>query len=139
MKWKLKNGKEITFNPSKYRLRDWNNAPSRPQLKVQLFFYEYWKNDVVLKEMVLPKSGKKRYDLVNLTRRIIVETSPDEVHLQFNEFMHGSRAGYLKKLKSDYEKMQIAELNGFKFIELNNVHLENLTKEMFLKEFGLEL
>lgn len=138
MKWKLKSGKTVNFNPAKYKI-DWDRAVSGPQKKVKDFLRPFWKNDVLLEEMVLPKSGKKRYDLVNLTRRIIVETSPDEVHLQFNEFMHGSRAGYLKKLKSDYEKMQIAELNGFKFIELNNVHLENLTKEMFFKEFGLEL
>jgi hypothetical protein len=53
--------------------------------------------------------------------------------------MHGSRAGWLKKIKSDYEKMEIAELNGFKFIELNNVHLKELTKEMFKREFDLDL
>jgi hypothetical protein len=53
--------------------------------------------------------------------------------------MHGSRAGYLKKLKADYEKMELAELNGFRFIELNDEHLGNLTKEMFKETFNLDL
>jgi len=138
MKWKLKSGKEVNFNPIQYKLIDWNKAPSAPQLKVQKFFYPYWKNDVVLSEMRLPKS-LWRYDLVNLSRKIVVETSPDAVHLEYNEFMHGSRAGYSKKIKADYEKMQLAELNGFKFIELNDEHLINLTKTMFKEIFDLIL
>jgi hypothetical protein len=139
MKWKLTSGKEISFNPANYRLKDWEKAPSGPQLKVQKFMYPYWKHDIVLTEMVLPKSGKKRYDLVNLSKKVIIETSPDSVHLEFNEFFHKSRAGYLKKIKADYEKMELAELNGFKFIELNDEHLENLTKKMFKEVFDLNL
>jgi hypothetical protein len=138
MKWKLKSGKEVNFNPAQYRLEDWNDAPSGPQLAVQKFFYPFWKNDVVLIEMRLPKS-LWRYDLCNISKRVIIETSPDSVHLEFNEFFHKSRAGYLKKLKADYEKMELAELNGFKFIELNDEHLENLTKKMFKKTFDLDL
>ena len=138
MKWKLKSGKEVNFNPANYRLEDWNKAPSAPQLAVQQFFYPFWKNDVVLLELRIPKS-LMRYDLCNLSRKIIVETSPDKVHLDYNKFFHKSRAGYLKKLKADYEKMELAELNGFKFIELNDEHLENLTKKMFKETFDLIL
>ena len=138
MKWKLKTGREVNFNPAEYRLTNWNEAPSGPQLKVQKFFYPLWKNDIVLTEMRLPRT-LWRFDLVNLSRKIVVETSPDAVHLEYNEFMHGSRAGYLKKLKADYEKMELAELNGFKFIELNDEHLKNLTKEMFRETFSLLL
>jgi hypothetical protein len=138
MKWKLKSGKDVNFNPIQYKLINWNEAPSGPQLKVQKFFYPFWKNDIVLSEMRLPRT-LWRFDLVNLSRKIIVETSPDAVHLEYNEFMHGSRAGFSKKIKADYEKMQLAELNGFKFIELNDEHLINLTKTMFKEIFDLTL
>lgn len=138
MKWKTKNGTEVNFNPAKYRLTDWETAPSKPQLAVQQFFKPFWKNDIVLLELRIPKS-LMRYDLCNLSRKVVVETSPDKVHLDFNPFFHGSRAGYLKKLKADSEKMQLAELNGFKFIELNDEHLNNLTKKMFKETFDLDL
>jgi hypothetical protein len=137
MQWKLLNGKVKNFNPAKYKI-DWNHKVSGPQFAVTRFLYPYWKNHVVLSEMVIPGS-RKRYDLVNLSLKIIIEVSPDEVHLEFNKFMHGSRAGYLKKLKSDYEKMQMAEKNDFIFIELYNEHIDNLSKEMFLEKFDLSL
>lgn len=130
MKWKLLNGKEVNFNPAKYKI-DWDRAVSGPQVKVKKFLFPVWRFDVVLEEMLIPKSGKKRYDLVNLSKRIIIEVSPDSTHLEYNEFMHGSKAGYLKRIKSDFEKMELAEKNGFKFIELNDEHLDNLTKKMF--------
>jgi len=139
MKWKTKSGKEVNFNPAKYKIRWEDDGRSKPETMVRKFLYPFWKNDIVLSEMVFPKSGKKRADLVNLSRKIFVEISPDSVHLEFNQFMHGSRAGYLKKLKADYEKMELAELNGFKFIELNDEHLSNLTKKMFKETFDLDL
>lgn len=138
MKWKTKSGKEINFNPAQYKI-DWDRKVSGPQKTVKDFLFKFWKNDIVLEEMLLPKSGKKRLDLVNLSRKVIIEVSPDSVHLEFNQFMHGSRAGYLKKLKADSEKMQLAELNGFKFIELNDEHLNNLTQKMFKETFDLDL
>jgi hypothetical protein len=138
MKWKTKNGREVNFNPAQYKI-DWERKVSGPQKTVKDFLFKFWKNDIVLEEMLLPKSGKKRLDLVNLSRKVIIEVSPDSVHLEFNQFMHGSRAGYLKKLKADSEKMQLAELNGFKFIELNDEHLNNLTKKMFKETFDLDL
>jgi hypothetical protein len=53
--------------------------------------------------------------------------------------MHGSEDGYLKKLKSDYDKMLVAELNKFKFIELHDNEINNLSKEMLKEKFGLDL
>lgn len=138
MKWKKKNGKEINVNPIKYKI-DWSqDGRSKPETLVRKFLFPFWKNHIVLSEFRFP-STLYRADLINLTSRIMLEVSPDSVHLEFNQFMHGSRAGFLKKIKSDYEKMEIAELNGFKFIELNDRHLKELTKEMFKREFDLDL
>jgi len=138
MEWKTKSGKEISFNPMRYKI-DWKRKVSGPQKLVKDFIFPFWKGQVVLEEMSVPKTGGKRFDLVSLTVKVIIEVSPDSIHLEFNQFMHGSRAGYLKKLKSDYEKMELAELNGFKFVELNDRHLEDLNKEMLKREFDLDL
>lgn len=138
MKWKTKSGKERNFNPAKYKIRWEDDGRSKPETMVRKFLFPFWRNDVVLSEMYFPGT-KLRADLVNLSKKVFIEISPDSVHLEFNQFMHGSRAGYLKKLKADYEKMELAELNGFKFIELNDEHLSNLTKQMFKETFNIDL
>jgi hypothetical protein len=55
--------------------------------------------------------------------------------------MHGSRAGYLKRIKADLDKEAWAESNGFKFIEVTDVDLldENLNKEYYEEKFGMIL
>lgn len=138
MKWKKKGGKEVNVVPLKYKIK-WNDdGRSKPETLVRKFLRPFWERDIVLAEFRIP-STLYRIDLINLSRKIAIEVSPDSVHLNFNQFMHGSRAGYLKKLKADYEKMELMELNGFTFIELNDRHLEDLNKEMFKREFDLDL
>jgi hypothetical protein len=138
MKWKLLTGKEVNFNPGQYKI-DWNSpGRSKPETQVRKFLYPFWRFDVVLAELRAPKT-LYRYDLCNLSRRIIIEVSPDSTHLEYNEFMHGSRAGYLKRIKSDFQKMELAEKNEFKFIELTDEHLNNLTVKMFKDKFDYDL
>ena len=107
MKWRLKTGKEVNFNPRPY-IVDWDRKVSGPQKKVKDFLYLFWKNHIVLEEMTLPRT-RRRYDILSLTIKCVIEISPDEVHLQYNEFMHGNRAGYLKKLKADSKKVSTSK------------------------------
>lgn len=142
LKWKDKDDREIKINPMLY-LVDWKRVVSGPQFAVKNFLYKYWKDNVVCEEFLIftgkNKQKRYRYDLLNLTKKIIIEVSPDSTHLEFNKFMHGTKANYHKRITGDYEKMELAELNGFKFIELNDEHLENLTKKMFKETFNLTL
>ena len=121
---------------SKYFI-DWNRKVSAPQLKVKNFLKEYWESSIVLEEFLIPGS-KKRIDLINISAKVVVEVSPNSTHLKFNSFMHGSRPGFLKTIKSDLVKKDWAEANNFLYIELNDSHLKNLSKETF-KELGYEL
>lgn len=138
MKWITKSGKVRSFNPAKYKIKWDEDGRSKPETKVRNFLRPFWKNDVVLAEMPYP-STRFRADLVNLSKKIILEVSPASVHLQYNEFMHGSRGGFLKKLKADNDKMLMAEKNGFKHIDLYDDEIDNLSKEMFKKKFNLDL
>lgn len=114
-------------------LIDWNRKVSKPQLAVKSFLQPYWENFCVLEEMLLPGS-KMRADLVNISLKIFLEISPDSTHLKFNKFMHGSPMGYLGTIKRDQKKKEWAEQNGFLYIELNDIDLKNLTKEMFAEK-----
>lgn len=131
MKFTKLNNPNLTTSvvTTKY-LVDWERKVSKPQLLVKQFLKPYWENCCVLEEMLIPGS-KLRADLINLTSMVFLEVSPDSTHLKFNPFMHRSRAGYLGTVKRDNAKKQWAKENNFLYIELNDVDLKNLSKEMF--------
>lgn len=127
----------VNWSIKKY-LIDWERKVSAPQLALKKFIYPFWRNHVILEEARIPGS-RLRIDITNLTKKIIIEVSPRALHTNYNKFLHGSRAGFLKKLKSDAEKMQWAESNDFLFIELYDADLENLNREYFKEKFGIDL
>lgn len=139
MKIKNLKGKEVNINPAHYRV-DWARVVSGPQKKFKDFVYPFWKNQVVLEELKIP-GCLLRIDIVSLSRKLMVEISPESTHAKFNQFMHGSRAGYLKRIKADLDKQTWAESNGFKFIEVIDEDLldENLNKAYYEEKFDIIL
>ena len=134
---KWKSSKEVVIPINKYRIK-WNKAPSKGQQKLQDFLVHFWEYDIVLAEMRIPGS-KKRCDIVNCNKKVIIEYSPLSHHNNFNPFFHGNRSNFLKSIKSDYDKMMWAESNGFLFVEVTEADLDNLNKEYFSKTFNLNL
>lgn len=129
-------GGYISVNPNQY-LIDWDKEISKHQKKVSDFLRTFWQKDLVLCEFRIPGS-LLRVDLMNVTKKIIVETSPDEIHKNYNPFMHKNRANFLKKLKADNQKMDWAEKAGYTYIELDSNEIKNLSAETFAK-FGISL
>lgn len=134
---KLNSNILVNYNLKPY-LINWNRKVSSPQKKVKDFLHKYWKNDIVCEELLI-KGGLLRIDLMNFTKKIIIEVSPRALHVNYNKFMHGGRGGYLKKLQSDAKKMEWSERNGFIFIELYDENINNLSVKMFKDEFGIDL
>jgi hypothetical protein len=124
--------KEVSVNPQEYII-DWDTKVSKPQKKVTDFLQPYWKSDLVLQEFRIPGS-LLRIDLLNVTKKIIVEVSPDELHSNYNPFLHKDRAGFLKKLKADNQKMDWAERNKFLFVELTSLDIKNLSIELLVSK-----
>jgi len=119
-------------------LINWDNPSiSKFQTKVKKFLYPYWKNHSVYEE--LPVIGTKNsVDFYNATRDIVIEVQGIQ-HTQFNKFMHNkSRSKYVDQIKRDMLKMEFAERNGFKFIEIYPADLP-LTEEFFYEKFGIFL
>ncbi len=134
---KLNSNREVNINISKY-LINWHRQVSVPQKKFKDFVHIYWKNCVVLEELRLP-STLLRLDLVNLSRKIIVEISPNKVHFEYNKFFHGSRAGFLDKIKKDMQKYEWAQQNGFQYLELVDKDLDNLSYKYIQDNFHINL
>lgn len=124
--------KEVSINPERYII-DWDKVVSAPQKIVSDFLYRFWGKDIVLQEFRIPNS-LLRIDLFNVTKKVIVEVSPDEVHGEYNLFFHKNRLGFLKNLKADIKKMNWAERNGFKFVEMNSFDIKNLSVDLLIKK-----
>ena len=122
------NGTLVNKNVSKY-LVNWNGkCRSKLQFKFKQFFYPYWKNHIVYEEFPVYGSMLK-VDLLNATKKIAVEIQGNQ-HESFNKFFHdNSRLKYLQSIKRDVKKEKWLETNGFKFLELYEDDLKNLSPQ----------
>lgn len=134
---KYKSNKEILIKVSKY-LIDWKKAPSKGQQILQDFLYKYIKNHIVLAEFRIPGS-LMRFDIVDCTTRNIYEFSPISHHNNYNPFFHKSRAGYLRSLKSDTNKLEWAEQNNFQVAEITDDDLPLLSIKYIQDKFNINI
>ena len=138
MKFVTPSGKFKDIPVGKYRVDFDGDQGSQFSEEVLDFLYPYWKTDYVYAEV--PVAGTKmRYDYVNLTKRIIVETDGEQ-HDEFVKHFHGTIpvAKYLKQIKNDLLKDQMAEHNGFKMVRIKPGDLP-LTKAWFAKHYDITL
>lgn len=132
---KLNSDQLVYVNTDDYRI-DWDKQVSKPQKKVKDILKSIWEFDAVYEELFIPGS-KKRIDLLNYTKKIVVEVSPSSTHEKFNSFMHGSRSGFLKTQQTDNKKLEWAHKNGFTFIKLNDFDIKNISVDYFLAKVKL--
>lgn len=118
MKVKTLNGQTRFWKPKPI---NWDEActVSIFQNECKKILAMYWVGDVVAEEQLLPGT-KQRFDFVNFTKRIIVE-SHGEQHFKMNKFFHNNNIfNFVNGLKRDEKKRKFAELNGFKMIEVTS-------------------
>ena len=78
-----------------------------------------------------------KVDILNATKRIAVEIQGNQ-HESFNEFFHDhSRLKYLQSIKRDVKKEKWLELNEFKFLELYESDLKNLSPQYIEEKTGI--
>ena len=131
----LKGDRPYKLDPTEY-LIDWERKVSKPQKLVKEFLRPYWQTSVVGEEVRVPGS-KCRLDLVNFTRRVVVEVSPDSSH-SFNKFFHKNRFKFGGAVQRDLDKVSWCDRNGFTYVELGEDDIANLSVALF-KELGVEL
>ena len=134
---KLNSEKEVNVPLKKYYI-DWEYKVSAPSFQVQQFLKPYWKSHCVLGEFRIPGS-LLRIDITNINLRICIEVSPNSVHGEYNEFFHKSRAGFLESIKRDEMKRKWVEENKFKFVEVFDDDLEELSEKWFLEKYKIKL
>jgi len=132
------NGRLMSKDVTRY-LIDWEaESKSKLQRKVKEFLYPYWANHVVYEEF--PVFGSRmKVDIFNATYKIAIEVNGQQ-HSSYNSFFHNkNRENFLYSIRRDTAKRKWAELNEFKFIEIEYDEVNNLTKEWFEEKFGVFL
>ena len=119
-------------------LIDWEGKTrSKFQSVVKAYLRKYWENYVCYEEMPLVGT-RMTFDLVNMTKRLIVEVQGAQ-HAKANKFFHGETGHkFLEQLDRDKQKGEWCELNEFKLIEIYPENLP-LTLDFFQKEYSISI
>jgi len=118
---------------------DWQKpCRSKIQFATKQFLKTFWKNHVVYEEF--PVFGSRlKVDIVNATLRIAVEVQGKQ-HTSYNKFFHGeSRLNYLKSIKRDVVKEKWLSANNFKFVEIYEDEVKDLSTQFFKDKFNIIL
>lgn len=137
MKWKTLSGRLKDIPSHQYRVDFDGDQGSEFSAEVLDFFYPYWKYDVVFAEHPVPGT-KMRWDFVNQTKRVILETDGDQHHDPQNHWNKIKPGAWLKQVKHDADKDKIAEKNGYTVVRIRECDLP-LTKEWVQETFGIIL
>lgn len=130
------NGRLVNKNVKRYSINWEAKSRSKLQFKFKEFFYPYWRNHIVYEEFPVYGSMLK-IDLLNATKKIAVEIQGSQ-HESFNKFFHdNSRLKYLESIKRDVKKEKWIELNEFKFLELYEDDLKNLSPQYIEEKCGI--
>ncbi len=131
-------GRLVSKNVSKYRIVWDKKSRSNIQFSVKQFLRKYWTNHIVYEEF--PVYGSRlKVDFLNATRKIAVEVNGSQ-HSSFNKFFHqNSRAKYLSSIRRDYEKYEWLMKNGYKFIEIEEGDMKELSIDFIKQKFDIEI
>ncbi len=130
-------GREVSFRHTKYVV-DWDKkSKSNLQFTVKQFLKFFWRNDVVLEEFTIPASLLK-VDFLNLTKKIAVEVHGRQ-HQNYVKHFHKSRAGFKKSFERDKQKEDWIRNSGFKFIEIYDEDLKNLSRQYLIEKCDIDI
>ena len=131
-------GRLVNKSVTRYKI-DWDAAcRSKLQYNVKQFFKTFWYGQICYEEF--PVYGTRmKVDLVNMTKRIAVETQGAQ-HDSFNKFFHNnSRANYLRSITRDHDKRIWLENNNFKVLEIFEEDLKSLSKKYISDKFEIDI
>ncbi len=131
-------GRLVSKNVSKYRINWDKKSRSNIQFSVKQFLRNHWSTHIVYEEF--PVYGSRlKVDFLNATRKIAIEVNGSQ-HSSFNKFFHqNSRAKYLSSIRRDYEKYEWLMKNGYKFVEIEEGDMKDLSVEFIKQKFEVEI
>ncbi|MDO8610085.1 MAG: hypothetical protein Q7R95_06025 [bacterium] len=135
---RLNSQKTVLLKINKYKI-DWeNDGNSSLETRFRDLIYPFWKNHIVLFQLIIPSSLLK-IDFLNCNKKLAVEINGPQ-HNSFNKFFHNnSRANYLSSIKRDLIKIKWLEDNNIQLLELQEEDLDNFSPKMIQEKYGINI
>lgn len=138
MEVKNLHGRKVKLKISKYLVKWDKPCCSKFQTNIQNFFRQYWEGHICGAEVRIPGS-LYRFDLVNFSRKIIVE-SDGVGHDDYNPHFHrGNKMNFLTALRRDEEKRKWAENNNFNIIRITPEDLSKLSRDWIINTYNIDI
>ena len=131
------NGKLVSKNVSRYRIRWDDKSRSKIQFKIKQFLKPYWINHLVYEEFPVYGSLLK-VDILNTSKKIAVEVQGSQ-HETFNPFFHTTHNGFLGSIKRDIVKYDWLIKNDFKVIEIYQHEVDDVDYDFIKDKFDISL
>lgn len=138
MRFKKKDGKDINVNITKYQINWDKKCRSKIQFEVKQFLRTFWRNHYCLEEFRIPGS-LMTIDLVNITKKIAIETSGLQ-HIQYNKFFHkGNRTNFRLQMERDVDKEDWCIKNNLILIEIFPKDIKDLSRNWFIEKYKIDI
>jgi hypothetical protein len=138
LKVKLLSGREVNLRLPPRKIVWDAKCRSIFQFNVKQFFKPFWLTHSVYEELRIP--GNLLYiDLINFSKKIVVETSGKQ-HQEYNKHFHkGNPLNFVDQIKRDLNKEKWCEINNFRFIEIFPEDYENLSRKYIMEKFNIDI
>lgn len=134
-KWKTSKGQEVKWNVRPFLIKWSGKSLSKFQFSVKQFLWEYWKDDLVGEEVVIPRT-RLRVDFINFTKKVSVETSGGQ-HVSQMSHWQPELSDFHKQINRDVLKEDLLLRNGFQTIEIFEKNMP-ITEAWFVEKFGVD-
>lgn len=134
----LLNGKKVNLRLPVRKINWDKKCRSKFQFAIKQFFKPFWLTHSVYEELRIP--GNLLYiDLINFSKKIVVETSGEQ-HQSYNKHFHkGNPLNYIGQIKRDLLKQEWCEMNGFEFIEIFPDDEEKISRAYIVEKYGIDI
>jgi very-short-patch-repair endonuclease len=130
-------GRPKNIGAKKYKIDWYGKSPSKGQFSTKQFLKQFWYNDIVFEEFVIP-SSRLRVDFLNYTKKIAVEFDGKQ-HSEFVEHFHKNRSKFLKSFNRDVQKEEWIKKNNFSLIQIVEDDLKFLSRKYILENFSIDI
>lgn len=119
-KFSTLDGKYYFINIDRFKVKWDGKSPSSIQFQAKQFFKQIWQRDIVCEEFpVKPKLRYNyRFDIINLTKKVVVEVHGSDAHIKYNPFWHKTEDDFWDGVERDRIKQLWCEKFGYTLIEL---------------------
>lgn len=121
---------KFTVDTTKFGLKAEENSKSKKQYQLGQILVKIYGHTGLLEDCPLPGCGNLSFDFWYPHKNLAFEYDGIQ-HVQYNKFFHGTKDKFVKQIKLDSRKQDIANKNNIRLISISHdidITFENIKK-----------